>query len=403
MAFLYNRVIPILDVFRKACMNTMSLTASKTLLKDQLFNAEKLRLLSEPLAAQSVGFDTQGFVHTVLSGYPARELSERIAWTREQLQCFLPGNYREQVDLILKALPAPCDPGLSDNDFGDFIYAVYGDFVAHYGCTLEDLSFSLGALHKITTRFSAEFALRPFLQRFPEATLQILQRWAQDPHYHVRRLVSEGTRPRLPWGKNVDLSWAQCEPLLTLLHADPTRFVQRSVANHLNDWSKQDPAAVLSCLAHWQALQRADQKTLGYLTRHALRTLVKQGHAGALKALGYDPAAKYSLVSLRFTSQVILGQRFEFEVTLRSDALQSQNFLVDYIVYYRNQKGELRPKVYKLKTCVLAAGASVVLKKALPFKPRSTRTLYAGEQGFAIQVNGQATPRHRFELVVPEA
>ena len=119
--------------------------------------------------------------------------------------------------------------------------------------------------------------------------------------------------------------------------------------------------------------------------------------------MGYDPAAKYSLVSLRFTSQVILGQRFEFEVTLRSDALQSQNFLVDYIVYYRNQKGELRPKVYKLKTCVLAAGASVVLKKALPFKPRSTRTLYAGEQGFAIQVNGQATPRHRFELVVPEA
>lgn len=376
----------------------MSISSPKILLKDQLFNAKKLRMLSEPLAQHCPDFDSQGFTDEVLAGYPDRELSERIAWTREQLAVFLPGNYREQVHSILKALPVPCDPNRSDNDFGDFVFAIYGDFVAHYGCTAIDLDFSLDALHEITTRFSAEFALRPFLKDFPEQTLQVLHRWTQDAHYHVRRLVSEGTRPRLPWGKNVDLSWEQCEPLLTALHADPTRFVQRSVANHLNDWSKQHPEVVLSCLNHWREQQRAGKKQLAYLSQHALRTLVKQGHTGALTALGYDAEASYSLRSLDFTPHVMLGEDFRFEVTLHSESQQPQAFLVDYIFYYRNKKGRLTPKVYKLKQCVLAPGASLVLKKALPLKPRSTRTLYAGTHGFAIQVNGQVSQRHAVEL-----
>jgi 3-methyladenine DNA glycosylase AlkC len=375
----------------------MATAPLRPLLKDQLFNADTLRLLSEPLAKQVPHFDATAFTRQVLAGFGARELSERIVWIREQLRQFLPSDYRKAVALILQALPEPCDPTLSDDDFGHFIYAPYADFVAHYGCQIDELEFSLRALKTITTRFSAEFAVRPFLVAFPEQTLRYLSDWAQDPHYHVRRWVSEGTRPKLPWGKAVRLSWEQCVPLLNALHADPTRFVQRSVANHLNDWSKTHPEQVLHCLREWKMHAQANEKALDYMTRHSLRTLVKQGHREALHLLGYASQA-YTLNGLSFSPRVCLGEALSFSFVLTSQAETPQRFAVDYVLFYRNKKGALTPKVYKLKQCFLAPGESLTLRKQLVLKPRSTRTLYLGTHGFALQVNGCQTEPSTFEL-----
>lgn len=369
----------------------------KPLLKDQLFNAETLLLLSEPLARHRPDFDSSAFTQRVLAGLEERELSERVAWIREQLRQALPGDYREAVTLILQALPQPCDPGRCDHDFGHFVYAVYGDFVAQYGCNADDLRFSLRALKAITTRFSAEFAVRPFLVVFPEQTLAYLRDCVQDSHYHVRRWVSEGTRPKLPWGKAVHLTWEQCAPLLDALHADPTRFVQRSVANHLNDWSKAHPDNVLGCLEDWRIRQQATAKDLDYITRHSLRTLVKQGHREALRFLGYD-SHRYTLEGLSFSVQVSLGDVFSFSFVFTSQADAPQRFVVDYVLFYRNKKGALTPKVYKLKQFELAPGTSLTLHKKQILKQRSTRKLYMGTHGFALQVNGQRTDVSTFEL-----
>ncbi len=369
----------------------------KPLLKDQLFNAETLLLLSEPLAQCMPDFNRPAFTQRVLAGFAERELSERIAWVREQLRQVLPDDYQEAVRLILQALPQPCDPGLCDHDFGHFVYAVYGDFVAHYGCNADDLTFSLLALKSITTRFSAEFAVRPFLVAFPEQTLAYLKSWTQDSHYHVRRWVSEGTRPKLPWGKAVHLTWEQCAPLLDALHADPTRFVQRSVANHLNDWSKTHPEKVLGCLEDWRMREQAAPKNLDYIIRHSLRTLVKQGHREALRFLGYD-SDRYTLEELSFLPQVRLGEAFSFSFVFTSQADAPQRFAVDYVLFYRNKKGALTPKVYKLKQFDLAPGTSLTLHKKQILKQRSTRKLYMGTHGFALQVNGQRTDVFTFEL-----
>ena len=176
-------------------------------LKDQLFHRARVALLAEQLGRVEPAFEQQLFVEKVVARFPQLELKARIDWISQCLRQYLPGDYRQATELILKALPPPCDPDLGDDDFGDFIYAPYGHFVASYGCRVQDLDFSLEALRQITQRFSAEYAIRPFLQSYRMVTLATLNQWTQDKHYHVRRLCSEGTRPRLPWAPAVKLDW----------------------------------------------------------------------------------------------------------------------------------------------------------------------------------------------------
>ncbi|MBZ0243392.1 MAG: hypothetical protein K8F24_09280, partial [Bacteroidales bacterium] len=175
----------------------------KVLLKDQLFNQVKVERLACEIEQVYPAFERSAFVHEVMAGFPARELKERISWMTACLRKYLPDGYKKVVSVMLKALPEPCDPGLSDNDFGDFIYTPYTDFVAQYGCTKAHLDFSLHALREMTTRFSAEDAIRYFINTFPEETLKALLIWSKDDHYHVRRLASEGTRPKLPWSQKI--------------------------------------------------------------------------------------------------------------------------------------------------------------------------------------------------------
>ena len=180
-------------------------------------------------------FSNQAFQQEVLAKFPELELLERIYWIRDILKKHLPSQYRAAVNILLNSLPPALDPTKSDDDFGDFIYAPYGYFVATYGCTKSELDFSLAALKQLTTRFSVEGPIRFFLNKFPQQTLVELIKWTQDGHYHVRRLASEGTRPALPWAQKINISYTDAIPILDNLYTDSTRFVTRSVANHVND------------------------------------------------------------------------------------------------------------------------------------------------------------------------
>lgn len=252
-------------------------------LKDQLFNRDKINQLAGELHNSHAALDAPAFVEAATSRLPELELKQRIAWITDCLERYLPGHYRRAVDLILGSLPAPCDPNLTDGDFGDFIYAPYGEYVARHGCTREHLPLSFAALHELTTRFSAEFAIRPFVDAFPGETRDTLTQWASDNHYHVRRLCSEGTRPRLPWAKRLTTPLGYAIPLLDRLHSDPTRYVTRSVANHINDISKTEPDLALDLLDRWRSSSRQPSKEMVYILRHATRTLVKQGNPDALR------------------------------------------------------------------------------------------------------------------------
>ena len=178
--------------------------AEKFSLKDYLFNPESVGRLG--LHFEKVGvFQAAPFVTDVLRDMGALELKARINLIAEVLARHLPSDYLAASDAIVAALPPPLDPTLKDDDFGHFIYAALGVYVENHGLE-QHLDRSLDVLEAVTQRSSMEFSIRAFLNRWPDETLERMQDWITHDHYHVRRLVSEGTRPRLPWGQGIGLT-----------------------------------------------------------------------------------------------------------------------------------------------------------------------------------------------------
>jgi len=367
-------------------------------LKDQLFNAEKVEYLTELIVEAFADFDQQAFQRDVVQAFPVLELKERIAHISSCLHQYLPDDYSAALAIILEALPAPLDPSKTDDDFGDFIFSPLSLFVATYGCHTEVLESSLGALREITKRFSAEYAIRFFINEFPEETLAFLLDCAGDDNYHVRRLASEGTRPKLPWAQKLTVDYQQPLPILEQTFSDRTRFVTRSVANHLNDISKLDPGLVIETLKRWQASERQGEAEMDFITRHAVRSLIKQGHPEALALLGFGDSPEIEITNLVTTTPIVkLGEAFEFSLELR--AQQAQRLLVNYSMQFAAEGKQRSQKVFKLKQFELAAGEQITLKKRHPMRLMTTRRLVLGEHKITLQVNGQALDSLRFELV----
>ncbi|MCX7566229.1 DNA alkylation repair protein [Sulfitobacter sp. F26169L] len=370
--------------------------AEKFSLKDHLFNEQTVGQLAAEYAAGVAGFDAQRFSHEALAGFPERELMARMDWMADCLERQLARDFSTMADQLQSALADPLDPTLTDDDFGHFIHATPGILAVRHG--LENhRSRAMTLLHQATQRFSMEFYIRAFINRWPEETLAQLVQWATDENYHVRRLVSEGTRPRLPWAQNVRLTPEQTFPLLDMLHADPTRFVTRSVANHLNDLSKIVPDAVLDRLARWHRQGKQQQAELAWMRRHALRTLIKQGHEGAMAALGYRADAPVSAEIFLADTTVKMGETLAFEVTLNS--AENVPVLIDYRIDFMRAGGKRSEKVFKLKAAELHAGKSLKVKKAHRFKGDATTfTLYEGAHRIIVQVNGRDVTEAAFEL-----
>lgn len=372
--------------------------AEKFSLKDHLFNKAKVEHIASALQHAYPAFQKKQFVQKVVARFPELELKARISWIAECLQQYLPGNYREATGVILRSLPAPNDPELTDNDFGDFIYAPYAEFVARYGCNKASLAFSLNALYEITMRFSVEDAIRYFINAFPEQTMKKLLEWSKDSHYHVRRLCSEGTRPKLPWAQKINIPVAAPIPILDNLFSDPTRFVVRSVANHINDISKVDPALAIDKLSHWKQSGKQTPKEMDYLIRHALRTLVKNGNPGAMKLLGVSHEADVRVSNFKMPAKVKMNGILEFSFTIQAG--EDAEVIADYVLYFQNKSGNgNNRKVFKLKKLTLARGESVVLTKRQVLREQmTTRRLFRGQHEIEIQLNGKPLGRKSFWL-----
>lgn len=225
-----------------------------------------------------------------------------------------------------------------------------------------------------------------------------LQTWTKDPHYHVRRLASEGTRPTLPWAKKITIDYTAPLPILNALYSDPTRFVTRSVANHMNDISKVDPDLVIKTLKRWQKEGKQDPKELDFITKHSLRTLEKDGHPAALKLLGYDSQAFTITDFTLHTPTVLVGEALEFSFNITSTSTTDQTLLVDYHLYFRKANGSLAPKTFKIAKTTIKPGETLSFKKRQPLRPMTTRTLYPGEHRMELQINGQVQPKVSFTL-----
>ncbi|GHA53592.1 hypothetical protein GCM10008927_19300 [Amylibacter ulvae] len=372
--------------------------AEKFSLKDELFNLDRVTYLAELFHASDSEFDRDGFIAAVMERMLDLELMARIGWIAQCLTRFLPDDFANAVDRIEAALPPELDPSKSDDDFGSFIFAPLSEYVVMHGLNDQHFERSMVLLHAITRRFSVEFAMRHFLIRYPERVLAIFDEWARDDNYHVRRLVSESTRPVLPWGKKVALEQTQTIPLLDQLYADRTRFVTRSVANHLNDISKIDPELVVATLHDWRNRGAQDAKEMAWMCKHALRTLIKQGDMNALSLLGYRENPAVTVGGVTVPKRVKMDDYLEISSTIT--ATQDEPLIVDFIIEFVKANGERKPKVFKLKQFEIKEGQVVELRKRHRLVANATTfKLFTGAHRVHLQVNGRVLASTDFELI----
>jgi 3-methyladenine DNA glycosylase AlkC len=322
--------------------------------------------------------------------------SGRAALIRESLGEYLPKDYPRALEIILKALPSEI-AGDELEGYDGFIVMPQNDFVAKYGLDHYDLS--MRALYQMTKRFSAEGAIRTFILKYPERTLAILADWAEDTNPHVRRLVSEGTRPRLPWTMQLKPFIQDPRPVLAVLEklkTDPSLMVRRSVANNLNDIAKDNPDLVVNTLKHWSKIR--DEGTQ-WLIRHAARTLVKQGNKEALEVLGFESKVEIAVSKIQLDQSVVkMGDELSFLFAVKSKSTHAQNLVIDYIIHHVKANGRLTPKVFKLAKKKLEAGKTLHISKKHSFRRISTRKYYAGTHCLEIQVNGAGVTKVNFDL-----
>jgi len=361
-----------------------------------VFNENAVTRLAANLAGAWPEFDQKGFCQAINPRLKPLRFSERAALIRDSLWEFLPREYPRAVEILLKALPA----GMIEDDltgYDGFIVMPQNDFVAKYG--LEHYDLSMQALYQMTQRFTAEGAIRTFILNYPKQTLAILSDWAKDENPHVRRLVSEGTRPRLPWTIQLKPFIKDPRPVLQLLETlktDPVLMVRRSVANNLNDIAKDHPDLVVKTLRRWNTIH--DEGTQ-WLIRHAARTLVKQGNKEVLTVLGFDPKINIGVSKIQLdNAAVTLGESVTFSFEVKSRSKQAQNLVIDYVIHHVKANGKLAPKVFKLTRKRLEAGETIRLSKRHSFRPISTRRYYAGEHRVSIQINGTEQTSAKFHL-----
>jgi 3-methyladenine DNA glycosylase AlkC len=337
-------------------------------------------------------FDRQAFLARVFdSEWPDRELKQRIRHITVVLHDLLPAGYRAALDVLYRAMPK----------VEGIVLWVFTDYVEVYG--LDDWEASIPALETFTERMSAEFAIRPFIVRYPERTMAQMLRWAQHDSAAVRRLASEGCRPRLPWGIRLHDLVADPAPILPILERlkdDESEPVRKSVANNLNDISKDNPDVVLDLLRSWQA--DAGEK-VQWITGHALRTLVKQGHPEALALLGYGGADEIAVHNLAVEPRCIeIGEAVTLSFDVESRAGKPMNVMIDYVVYHMRANGTQSPKVFKLTKRTVEPGEVLHVEKRHSFAPVTTRKYYPGEQAIEPKINGRLFGRVAFMLEAGE-
>ncbi|MDO8320146.1 DNA alkylation repair protein [Rhodoferax sp.] len=365
-------------------------------LKNQ-YGADIPRVIAAMISAVHPSFNSAGFVREALHGYDALELMSRGKKIARALRAYLPDDYGRAVAILLDSLDQPHgrDPDLS---LASFLFLPHTQFVAEYG--LAHFELSMCAQHALTQRFTAEFSIRPFLLHHPEATLAQLRVWTADPSAHVRRLVSEGTRPRLPWAPRLRQFQLDPSPVLALLERlkdDPELYVCRSVANNLNDIGKDHPELLTRTVQTW--LQDAPAER-AWIVRHALRSAVKRGESAALAVLGFGQNAQVLVEQVQISpARVAMGGTVTLVFGLRNPLSCAQTVLVDLAVHYVKASGQARAKVFKLKTLELAPGQTVSLSKKLSLVQMSTRTHYPGLHKVDVLLNGQARALGMFELV----
>lgn len=347
-------------------------------------------------------FSRRGFEEVALRGLGELELKERSNRILEGLEAGLPGEFEKACAILVSALgPAgvseDLDFAICENGIAGWAVMPMADYVARHG--LDFFEESLAALREMTMRYTSEFAIRPFLVNRPVETMAVMQEWARDENLHVRRLASEGSRPRLPWGirlQEFDRDPTAVLALLEMLKDDSAEYVRRSVANSLNDIAKSHPDRVAKVARRWLRGASMERRRL---VRHACRTLIKDGHGETLAAFGYgEPEVEVAGLCLEVAA-IRVGESLPVKLELRSTGRREQSIMLDYAIHFVRAGGKHSRKVFKWKSFVLGAGEGVTLQKKHSFRRVTTRVYYPGAHAIEVLVNGKSLGEAEFELI----
>lgn len=323
----------------------------------------------------------------------ALELKARVLLITKHLRLNLKHDYPEALSILIEAMES--------NDFRGFELWPFSEFISQFG--LDHFDDSMKAMYKLTQRFTAEWAIRPFILKDHKRVLKYFTKWSTDKNVHIRRWVSEGSRPLLPWGQKIPLF--VMDPTHTLLLLDKLKFdeelyVRKSVANHLNDISKNHPQVVIEILRMWHKdVPEVHTDKLHWITRHALRTLIKKGHEGALKMMGVDGKAAVSVSGFKLDKKKYkLHDNLNFEFMLDSTSKKQQKLIIDYAIDFVKANGRKGKKVFKLKTLLLNPKEQIKVSKKHSLKPITTMKYYPGLHHIYLQINGHIVSEVTFNF-----
>jgi 3-methyladenine DNA glycosylase AlkC len=343
-----------------------------------MYNELFLRAFAHKVKGAYSSFNGEAFVKLALSaGWDDLELKGRMRRISESLGATLPAEYERALDVL---------ESIADDCHG-FPYLIFPDFVEIYGLAHWDRS--VAALEKFTRMSSSEFAVRHFLKQDQPRMMAQMQVWSQHPNEHVRRLASEGCRPRLPWADALPALKRDPTPILPILDqlkADPSEYVRRSVANNLNDISKDHPEQVLTIAQAWK--DKSEQ--IDWVLRHGCRGLIRVAHPEAMALFGIVPQPEIQVTDWTVSpSEIPLGASIEFRYGLQVPVGQPMKLRVELAVSFPRTTGRFYRKLFKLSEKVAAGGALLQGGRRFSFADLSTRRHYPGNHQLALIVNGQ--------------
>ncbi len=362
----------------------------------QHFNADTVRGIAADIKRVFKEFDDRGFVRDAIRGLEALELTPRGGHVAAAMRKHLPSHVPDALRVLTRSLgPVHGESGLTG--MAVFRYLPHAAFIRQYA--IDHFDDAMAAQHALTQRFTAEWSIRPFLEALPDRTLAQLHHWASDASEHVRRLVSEGTRPRLPWASQLKAFIADPTPVLELLERlkdDPALYVRRSVANNLNDIAKDHPERVLEVAKRWLTDATEERR---WIVSHALRSLVKRGHPQAMTLMGAGAVPKVRVSDVTVAPRrVVIGGKLRFSFRLASASRETQDLLVDFAVFFVKADKTRKPKVFKLRRLSLAPKESVVLSGLVNLMPLTTRKPYPGRHAIEARINGKAFHLTEFDV-----
>lgn len=364
------------------------------LFKD-IFNESFFDTLTSTLEEVKQDFNTTGFLQDIYdTKWDAREFKQRMRHIAQTLHLHLSKNFPKDIELIRETIANLKSKGVEEASV-EFMF--FPDYIELYG--LEYFDLAVEAFAEITSYTSCEFAVRPFILQYPDAMLSTMLEWTQSEDEHIRRLASEGCRPRLPWAMALPFLKKDPAPILPILEnlkTDKSEYVRRSVANNLNDIAKDNPEITIRKVKAWQGISTETD----WLIKHASRTLLKQGNSEILQVFGFSPPESLEVSDFRIhTPEVKIGESLAFSFILKNITESEAKVRLEYGIYFMKANGKLSRKVFVISEKVYTPGASANIERKQAFKIITTRKLYPGLHQVALIINGEEQKKYDFHLL----